>query len=133
MALKLTKKELAERTKLCDDVRSAADVLEEALTDFQDAVQTAYDALQDKVTAYNETLAPLREFKDDISSRLEEEISDKSERWQESDKGQAASEWQQEWANADIEDIELDGVPTLDLRIDSPADEIEQLSDELSE
>jgi hypothetical protein len=67
--------------------------------------------MESLLTSYAETLATLddlceqiEEFKKDINARLTEEYEDKSEKWQESEKGCAIFEWIDNIANTSVPD-----------------------------
>lgn len=58
------------------------------------------------VEAFNEKLQEARGFCDDIANEIDNYISDKSDKWQEGERGEAYGAWRDEWQNVDITDIE---------------------------
>ncbi len=117
MAFKLDKQELKRRDQLFDELGEARAKLEDAVAVFNDDLNVAREKLQNQIAAYNEVVLEARGFIEDVASRLDSEFDDKSERWQESDKGQAAASLRDEWQNIAFdgieieypEDIEIDG------------------------
>jgi hypothetical protein len=88
MAFKLTKDEKAERDRLIKELRARA------------------TAIADAVTDYNEVLSEATDFAAGISVRADDEISEKSERWQEGEKGAAAASWRDGWDNIDLDEVD---------------------------
>jgi molecular chaperone DnaK (HSP70) len=88
-----------------------------------DAKSELEEKISDLVTEFNEKyLAPLNEkieeargFVEDIKNERQEEFDDKSERWQEGERGEAAQEWLQSWENAESELSEISNVEPPDL------------------
>ena len=60
------------------------------------------------VEAYNGILADARGFAEDIASTAEAEIDEKSDKWREGDKGEAAALFRDEWQNLSLDDVEID-------------------------
>lgn len=125
MAFKLSKAEEAQRADLVSELATAAAELQEAIdafntakdeaaTDLQTAVDAynqvlaeAKDTLAEAVQAYNDKLSEARDFAGQIAADADNDISDKSDKWQEGERGQAAVAWKDEWENARFDDIEL--------------------------
>lgn len=102
MAFKLTKQEEASRGLIVDGLKLRAMAVSTAVAIANDAMQNVNDAVE----AYNEALNEAREFREDLVVRLEEEVNDKSERWQESEHGEATKEYIAEWENLALYDVE---------------------------
>lgn len=95
--------------KLTKDQKSRLDALEErrkaAFAKIDEAVETANEALsrafgpvEAAINNYNEIVAEFNDgLRTDIESDLEDFISDKSEKWQEGERGQAVSEMHTQW------------------------------------
>ena len=98
MAFKLTKKEHDTLSEFARTVRAKADTVREALDD------------------YNRTLDDVENFRQEIHDRLQGEYDDKSEKWQEGEKAQAASDMISQWDKAieQLDDLELDHADTLE-------------------
>lgn len=97
MAFKLTKAQATEQATLVEQLEQAA--------------ATAADS----ITAYNEALSNAREFCSDIAETAQEAWNDKSEKWQESDKGQEVQGWIETWQEANLDDVEEPDFPHQNL------------------
>lgn len=129
MAFKLSKQERAQRDDLCARLNAARATLDEKVEDVNDAVQTAIDALEAAVASYNDVLEEARGFVADIVAQGEEDIDDKSERWQEGERGEAARAWVDEWECAQLDDVELPTIDLLEIADDDHASTLETLPD----
>ena len=85
---KLTKAQLTERDEHASKIAAAA------------------DSITDAVQHYNAMLEAAREFCADIAQVSQDEWDDKSEKWQESDRGTDCAGWIDQWR--DVEFGELD-------------------------
>jgi len=98
--------------------------LRSKLREAADEIVTAYGPLNSEVAnintlleAYNQLLTEANGVIEDIASEVQSEIDDKSEKWQEGDRGQAIIDWQSDLENFEFEALEmLDDieVPELD-------------------
>lgn len=91
MPFKLTKDETAR-------VEALADMLDSRFQDLCDAV-----------TAYNEAVSEARELAEEIAQRAADEWGEKSEKWQEGERGEAAHEWVDAWGCASFEEVDEPG------------------------
>ena len=141
MAFRLTKKELALRDKVRDELGAAYDKLttkisecntasDEALGLVNQAIETfnaererLFETLDDAVREYNDELNNAREALEDIPSRLRDEFDNKSEKWQNSDRGTEVRSLVDAWEELDFEEVPLDTPVPVD------AIEIEDLED----
>lgn len=106
MAFKLTRAE-EYRLELLRDKLADARLTLEAVFNAQSAIiEDAYAAINAALAPYNEIVEEARGFVEDIASEREGEWDDKSERWQESDRGEAARDWFEQWQSAAECDIE---------------------------
>lgn len=108
MGIKLTKAEINRLHSLKSDCEEANESLERAVGNYNDSVDAAWDTFEDCLREYSEALFAAREtldnavedhttsigeaksFIDDLANDREEEIADRSERWQESEAGENA-------------------------------------------
>lgn len=114
----LSKGDIARRDRIAANLEAAYDRLRDAWSPLQEAV-TAYNAVVDR---YNEALNEARGWVDDMGNAIEAAISEKSERWQESDTGQAVQEWRDSFDQDDLTEIDH-----IDLDNDEPGEENEAL------
>jgi hypothetical protein len=118
MAFKLTKQETERRDQLIADLGVMWTKVESAVDAYNEDVGEIKDLVENAVSEYNKVLEQAREFAGGIASRAEEEIDNKNESWQDSDRGQEASEWKTEWEDVSLEDLEA-GFPD-ELEIEQP-------------
>lgn len=133
MAFKLDKQESLRRAGLVASLQEAWGKIEDAVDVYNDAVAELKGPVAEAIEAYNEIATEAAGFAEDVATRAEGEFDDKSEKWQESERGQAAGGWRDEWQSLDLATIEPE-FPD-DLAIDDPghADALEGLPDEASE
>lgn len=126
---KLTKSQQAERETIVTALREEGGKLEDAVRVFNEKLQTAKGELEAAQTAYNEKLSTARDFAEGVASTTQEYIDDKSEKWQEGEKGQAVAEWQQVWADISLDDVDLGLPDELSEPEITHADDIENIAE----
>jgi hypothetical protein len=94
MSVKLNKAQIAERARIVAILEKARSALSVAFVNYSHALEEA------------------REFRDDLVTDWRDEISDKSEKWRESERGEATAALVDAW-----EGLEFEGefVPEIDL------------------
>jgi hypothetical protein len=107
MAFKLTRAEEARREALLEKMTQARDTLDEVTSAQLGVIEDAYAVINEAFSPYNEVVEEIRGFVEDIASERESEFDDKSERWQESDRGEAARDWISQWQDAADCDIDV--------------------------
>ena len=127
MAFKLSKAESKRRDGLVAEIEIAAGKLSDAVTAFNETLAQAREALEQARDAYNDTLEQAREFAEDIASSREAEISERSERWQESEKAQAAQAFVESWQGIDLDPVDIDMPEDLESPDLPHRDELEAL------
>jgi len=90
------------------------------LTDLLTTLSNKHADLESAVTEYNEALTATKEFVSGKAAKWQDEFDDKSETWQEGDKGSEVSELIAEWENLDFGEAEA-------VAPDSIADEVSDL------
>ena len=111
-------KRILELEQKLNDAKLAVAVEMENLTPHMAKVNDAIDA-------YNEILSEAKGFAEDISRQQEEYYDERSDAWQDGDKGQEYQSWQEEWAN-----WQPDDVPHIALEADP---DIEEHGEELTQ
>ena len=106
MAFKLTKVQIKERDEMVAALREKAEVVTAAKTAWEEAVND-----------YNGALADANTFVEGLASDFRSQFDDKSERWQEGERGEAASTFVEAW-----EGVSLDEHDAADTDIDTTAD-----------
>lgn len=132
MAFKLSKQDAERRAKEVADLNELKDKVNAAVETYNEKVTELKAAVQEAVDEYNGALAEARGFVEDVASQAQSEYDDKSERWQESEKGMSVAEWISEWESAELEDIELTFPDDLALDDIEHPDVIENLPEEAS-
>ena len=116
MAFKLTKAEVKEGAQIAAALEEALAILDKACEVFNNDLESMRLVVQDAIDGYNDKLSDARQFSEDLATRFEIEIDEKSEKWQEGEAGSAASELKDAWEALELDDIEAD-LPD-DIKID---------------
>lgn len=106
MAFKLTKNEATTRDDFVARFEMASAELDQVRETTNEAIEALLGPLNEKITAYNVILAEAKEYAEEIAARFQTEFDDKSEKWQESEKGVAVSEMIESWTNLDFEEVD---------------------------
>lgn len=109
MAFKLTKTEAARRNGLAKALAERADALRDGIECFNAAASEHWAEVEAARDEYNRALEEARSFVEEVREARQAEFDDKSERWQEGERGEAAAAWLAEWEQPDLDDVELDG------------------------
>lgn len=108
MAFKLDKQELARSAKLQEELAEARGKLEDEVSAFNAAVEEAKAPVVAALETYNAVVEEARGFAEDIANAADGEIDDKSDKWREGERGQAASEWKDAWESAEFDAVEIE-------------------------
>jgi len=112
---KLTKAQKTAKDQISTDLANAWTDLEEAFEQYNLRVQEAFATLQAQITLYNNELSKARDFASEVAQETADYISEKSDKWQESDKGQEYQSFQEEYESLQLDDIELDEPAEIEL------------------
>lgn len=131
MAFKLTKGELADRDTHVEKLRELVGTIEDAINTVNEGMSEFLRPVHEAIAAYNEYLTnTVSEFTTTISDRLTEEMSGKSEKWQESEKGTSTEAFIGEWESVVLDEVaELDDVE-ISVEVPDNADTVEALPSE---
>lgn len=105
MAFHLTKAEAKRFKEITSAIAAMFADANTAINAYNEASAPLRDALQEEIAALNEKLGDAREFAKDIVARAEDEIGEKSERWQKGEAASAAQEWANKWGEISLDDI----------------------------
>lgn len=117
---KFNKADLAGRDEIVQSLSKAKAELDAAIATFDEGLEALREPLKEAETAYNEVLQEARDYATRIGEEIDDAISDKSEAWQEGDRGNAAAEMRDAWQGYAPDDValeipeDLDGVDDLD-------------------
>ena len=67
--------------------------------------------ISDAISEYNALLDDAREFCADIAQTAQDEWDDKSEKWQESDRGTDCAGWIEGWRDVELEELDEPDFP----------------------
>lgn len=133
MAIRLTR---AEQKRLMELNRRAIDArgkLDRALEVLNIRLQNAVADFNDNALArYNEAVEEAQAFRDQITERLDTEIGKRSDDWRQTDAGENAIEFTEEWSAVDFEEIEVIEIEVIEIDPSEWLDEaLEQLPTEV--
>lgn len=97
---RLSKKQDDKWTDLLGEVEAQSEKLEVA----HNTICEAVEAYNEELTEYNAKVQELRDYRDELLADMQCYYEEKSERWQEGEKGAAYQTWMDEWENLDIPD-----------------------------
>ena len=133
MAFKLTKAQIAERDQFVERLQKLAGDVETAVTAANETVREALDGVNVHVRAYNEALDEARTFAEGVAEEFRSDYDDKSETWQEGERGQAANDFICEWENVNLDEADEADLPDVEVaNVSDAADALEQLPEETS-
>ena len=111
---KFTDEQLQEHADIIEKLREAKSKLETSVSKFNDLVASESAEVQAELDDYNELVDSAEEFRTQVVGDMNEHYYDKSDKWQESEKGQAYLEWISDWDNADLAPIEIEFPDPID-------------------
>lgn len=128
--MKLSKADLEIRATLLAKSRAAWERHVAAVEKANETLQTLRTIVDGSAEAVNSTLGNLTDWLYGRRGEISEYIESKSERWQESDAGEAYTSWLNEFDGIDLSDVEA-GIPEDFFEGDEPDfDSIENLPGE---
>jgi hypothetical protein len=130
MTFKLSRDEIKTKATLVDEIRTAYKDLEDQVADFNTEMEVQKAIVENKLSEYNKTLDDARAFVSEIESRITDEVDEQSEKWAESDKAEAVSEWRDKFQEIDLDDLALSLPDGIDLDDPDHGTELEELPEE---
>lgn len=103
MAFKLNKDENQQHQQLIEDLRTTYEKIET----LKKADPICITDLRLQIASYGVIVDETEDFRDTVASRLRSEFDDKSEKWQEGDKGSEVNEFITEWEDVTFETPEI--------------------------
>lgn len=107
MGFKLTKAEEAARQVHIAELTAAAEALTIGVATFNEELSEIKEKAEALFEVYNQAVIEAREFCQDVAGRISGEVGEKSEKWQEGDKGQEATAWGELWDGALATDCDI--------------------------
>lgn len=115
--------------KAAETLREKKAAVESAVEKFNEFVHNAEDEIREAVTEYNAALEDAGSVADDIASRIRDYCDERSEKWQEGERGQSYQAWIDEFETFDRSEIEIDYPPDIEDPNMDHADELERLQE----
>lgn len=108
--LKLSKQQMKERDVLVRRIVETKGKLEDAVAEFNEKLSSLKAPVEESTVKLNELIAEANELVSAIHSDMEMYYDDRSEQWQEGEKGQDYLSWMEEFATEfDEVDVEFPG------------------------
>jgi hypothetical protein len=123
---RLSKDQKQQRADLVTRLNDAAEAVRVALAAVNADIAGKLDPA---IENYNLAVSVVEAFRDKIINELEHYASDRSDRWQHSERGQSHEAWKQEWEGLDI--TALDAFDEIDEPEMAHASELESLQSQL--
>jgi hypothetical protein len=122
---KLSKDHDARRDEIAAELRLADRAIDEALVEINGLID---EKLTPAIERYNAALTEVETLRDEVVGEMDEYISARSEKWQESDAASNYNDWKGEWENLDTS--ALDVVEPLESPTTDHADSLDGLPHE---
>jgi len=107
VTFKVGKEQLAQRDTLATELRQKAKVLNIAIAAFNRDIEQLLQAVAEAQADFNKTLEMARTLTGNVVDAAQAEFDAKSERWQDSEKGEQVRVWIEQW-EIGLDDIDLD-------------------------
>ena len=123
----LTRAQQERLAALQADLTESAERVESAYADLTDRITAAWDAtVAPVVAAHNAYVEAFNEFRTEVCDAIEEYVSERSEAWQDTDRGQAFASWLESWQTdldpLSVEPPEVPDAPECPHADDYPTD-----------
>jgi hypothetical protein len=96
-----------ERDRLAAEIAAKGQAMQEAIEEFNSAVNDAYMELAEEVGAFNVAIEEARNWVDGVAGDMESCFSDRSEKWQESTAGANYQAWLDAWLEVSGELVDV--------------------------
>jgi len=119
---RLSKGQKQQRADLVTRLNDAAEVVKAAVSAVNAEIA---GKLNSAIGNYNLVVSVVEAFREEIVSEMEHYATDRSDRWQKSERGQRHEAWKEEWEGLDV--TALDAIDAIDEPEMSHANEFESL------
>ena len=127
---KLSKDQLADRDARLATLEETGKALLDAVDEYNKAIEDAFDKLDPLVKAYNVAVSDALEFAQEVATDIDDYIGDKSEKWQEGERGQAYIAWRDEWDGWSLESVDISAPDAWELDMPEHGEDFGALPDE---
>jgi hypothetical protein len=131
MAFRLSKSQLTAWERRIGAARASLDALNDVIISFNRTLASAGEPLRGAAQAYNSALRELQSTAEKLAGDWRSTFNERTDRWQDGYRGQAANEWIEAWENYSPEDAEFDPPDEVEEQDDDPIVEAEELPTEV--
>jgi hypothetical protein len=111
---KLDKQQLKRKAELLEAAFAAREATSLAVGGFNEAMAEAWKHVEESLAALNTAVVDLNAFREEVVQGMEDFAGERSEKWQESEAGQAYESWKDEWDGCRVEEVELERPADVD-------------------
>jgi hypothetical protein len=129
---KLTQTHLASRDTLVAALNETYEALEDAVSEYNTTLAEAWNEVLSAEEAYNAAVGEAQEWLKDRAAEIQAYIDERSEQWQDSDRGKAYGEWKETF-DLSLDDSDLDEPDELHVQVDNHADTLSALPEALGD
>lgn len=127
---KLGKTEVQEFNEILNVARESYEEINSAIEKYNQSCEELWEAIEAAKEKYNTALDDALNFTDQVSNEMTDYFEERSEKWQESEKGDAYREWIDEWENISLDRCNIEQPEPIE-EFDSDAiDLLEELNTE---
>lgn len=130
MAFKFSKQDIKDRDDVVDAARKKLGILNGAIEQFNADVAEKWAEVEEALNDYNGAISDAYEFVDRVKTEFNDAYEEKSEKWQEGDRGSAAREWIDSFDSVELEQVEMDAPEPLEEVSGEGLDALENLETE---
>jgi chromosome segregation ATPase len=123
---KLTKDQITRRDIAVQEIRDAADELEQAILEYNEKLSEAFGKVQAHAQEVNSAIQKARELVEEVVADIGEYMSERSEKWHNTEQGTSYQNWVDEWQGLAMNDLDFVQPEELD-----PDDSGEQAASDL--
>lgn len=99
---------MARKRELVDKLSEAGQELQAAVNAYNEKCEAEFNAVKEAINDYQAVVGEARSFAEEVAGDIGSYMEEKSEKWLESDRGSAYQQWQSEWENIELEDVDID-------------------------
>ena len=129
---KLTQTHLASRDTLVAALNETYEALEDAVSEYNTTLAEAWNEVLSAEEAYNAAVGEAQEWLKDRAAEIQAYIDERSEQWQDSDRGKAYGAWKETF-DLSLDDSDLDEPDELHVQVDNHADTLSALPEALGD
>lgn len=125
--MKLNKSQVQQRDVLVAALQDQQEEVELAINHFNEQMIELFAAVEEAIESYNGTVRDAAEYVSTIAQDAESAFDERSERWQESERGERFREWVDEWMNVVLDEVQIEQPEEVDVPDLCAAETLENL------